>query len=98
MSTLSIHPTAVVDSEAEIAPDVEIGPYSVIEGAVRIGRGTKVWPHAYLTGPLEIGEECQIHVGAVLGHLHQALREPQAGGVKIGNRTIIREYVSIHRS
>lgn len=98
MSTLSIHPTAVVDPEAEIAPDVEIGPYAVIEGAVRIGRGSKVWPHAYLTGPLEIGEECQIHVGAVLGHLHQALREPQAGGVKIGNRTIIREYVSIHRS
>lgn len=98
MSDLAIHPTAVVDPEADIAPDVEIGPYAVIEGPVRIGRGTKVWPHAYLVAPLEIGEDCQIHVGAILGHLHQAIREPQAGGVKVGPRTIIREYATIHRA
>ena len=98
MSTLIIHPTAVVDQEAEIAPDVEIGPYAVIEGPVRIGRGTKIWPHAHLSAPLEIGEDCQIHIGAILGHLHQALREPQDGGVRIGPRTIIREYASVHRS
>ena len=98
MSTLTIHSTAVVDPEAEVAPDVEIGPYAVIEGPVKIGRGTKIWPHAYLVAPLEIGENCQIHVGAVLGHLHQALREPQAGGVKVGDRTVIREYATIHRA
>ncbi len=99
MSTLAmIHPTAVIDSEAQIASDVEIGPYAVIEGPVRIGSGTKIWPHAYLVAPMEIGQGCQIHVGAVLGHLHQALREPQAGGVRIGDRTIIREYATIHRA
>ncbi len=98
MSTLAIHPTAVVDSMVQIAPDVEIGPYAVIEGPVRIGPGTKIWPHAYLVAPLEIGAACQIHVGAILGHLHQALREPQAGGVKIGDRVIVREYSSIHRA
>ncbi len=98
MSTVTIHPTAVVDPEAEIATDVEIGSYAVIEGPVRIGRGTKIWPHAYLCAPLEIGEECQIHIGAILGHLHQALREPQAGGVRVGPRTIIREYASVHRA
>ncbi len=98
MNTVTVHPTAVIDPEAEIAPDVEIGPYAVIEGPVRIGQGTRVWPHAYLVAPLEIGEECQIHVGAVLGHLHQALREPQAGGVRIGDRAIIREYATVHRA
>ncbi|MBI3318424.1 MAG: acyl-ACP--UDP-N-acetylglucosamine O-acyltransferase [Candidatus Omnitrophica bacterium] len=98
MNTLTIHPTAVVDPEAEVAPDVEIGPYAVIEGAVKIGRGTKIWPHAYLAAPLEIGEEVQIHVGAIVGHLHQALREPQAGGVRVGDRAIIREYATIHRA
>lgn len=98
MSTLQIHPTAVVDPEADLAPDVEVGPYSVIEGAVKVGRGTKIWPHAYLVAPLEVGEGCQIHVGAVLGHFHQALREPQEGGVRIGPRAIIREYVSVHRA
>lgn len=98
MSELAIHPTAVIDPEAEIAPDVEIGPYAVIEGPVRIGRGTKIWPHAYLAAPLEIGEDCQIHVGAILGHLHQAIREPQAGGVRIGDRVIVREYATVHRA
>ena len=98
MSATDIHPTAVVDPRAEIASDVEIGPYCVIDGPVKIGAGVKIWPHAVLTAPLEIGEGCQIHVGAVLGHLHQALREPQAGGVKIGARTIVREYVTVHRA
>lgn len=98
MSATQIHPTAVIDPQAELASDVEIGPYAVIEGPVRIGRGTRVWPHAYLAAPLEIGENCQVHVGAVLGHFHQALREPQAGGVRIGDRTIIREYAQVHRA
>ncbi|MCM8794430.1 MAG: acyl-ACP--UDP-N-acetylglucosamine O-acyltransferase [Candidatus Omnitrophica bacterium] len=98
MSTLNIHPTAVVDPRAELAEEVEIGPYAVIEGPVRVGRGTKIWPHAYLTGDLEIGENCQIHIGAVVGHFHQALREPQVGGTRVGDRVIIREYATIHRA
>jgi UDP-N-acetylglucosamine acyltransferase len=98
MSAAAIHPTAVVDPQAEIASGVEIGPHAVIEGPVRVGRETKIWPHVYLTAPLEIGENCQIHVGAVLGHLHQALREPQAGGVRIGDRTVVREYAQVHRA
>lgn len=98
MSATDIHPTAVIDPRAEIDSDVEIGPYAVIEGPVRIGAGVKIWPHAYLAAPLEIGEQCQIHIGAVLGHQHQALREPQAGGVRIGARTIVREYATVHRA
>lgn len=98
MSIETIHPTAVIDPTAQIASDVEIGPYAVIEGPVKIGSGTKIWPHAYLAAPLEIGRDCQIHIGAVLGHLHQALREPQAGGVKIGDRVLVREYATVHRA
>lgn len=98
MNTATIHPTAVIDPAADLASDVEVGPYAVIEGPVRVGQGTKIWPHAYLTAPLEIGQNCQIHIGAVLGHLHQALREPQEGGVRIGDRTIIREYAQVHRA
>ncbi|PIQ82665.1 MAG: acyl-[acyl-carrier-protein]--UDP-N-acetylglucosamine O-acyltransferase [Candidatus Omnitrophica bacterium CG11_big_fil_rev_8_21_14_0_20_64_10] len=98
MSTAAIHPTAVVDPRAQIAADAQIGPYAVIEGPVRIGAGCVIGPHAVLTAPLEIGAGCQIHVGAVLGHPHQAVREPQAGGVRIGPRTVIREYATVHRS
>ena len=31
-----IHPTAVIDPEAMLAPDVQVGPYAIIEGPVEI--------------------------------------------------------------
>jgi UDP-N-acetylglucosamine acyltransferase len=45
-----IHPTALVDSRAEIHPETEIGPYVIIDGPVRIGRSTRVMAYAHLTG------------------------------------------------
>ena len=47
---MSIHPTAVIDVEAELAGEVEIGPYVVIEGRVKIGRGTRVMAHGRMYG------------------------------------------------
>jgi UDP-N-acetylglucosamine acyltransferase len=95
---MSIHPTAVIDANAEIDGAVEIGPYVVIEGRVKIGRGTRVMAHAYLTGWTEIGEENEIHPGAVLGDAPQdrAYRGEETY-LRIGNRNIIREHVQIHR-
>ncbi|HSK31606.1 MAG TPA: acyl-ACP--UDP-N-acetylglucosamine O-acyltransferase [Candidatus Limnocylindria bacterium] len=95
---MTIHPTAVIDSKAEIDAGVEIGPYVVIEGPVKIKRGSRVMAHVYLTGWTEIGADNEIHPGAVLGD------EPQDKAyqghetyLKIGDRNIIREYVQIHR-
>ena len=34
-----IHPTAIVDPEADLGEDVSVGPYVVIEGPVRVGPG-----------------------------------------------------------
>ena len=36
-----IHPSAVIDPEAEIAPDVQVGPYAIIEGPVQVGPGLR---------------------------------------------------------
>ena len=95
---MSIHPTAVIDSKAEIDSDVEIGPYVVIEGQVTIRRGTRVMPHACLMGWTEIGEGNEIHAGAVLGGAPQ---DKAYGGqesyLRIGANNIIREHVQIHR-
>ncbi|HZD40199.1 MAG TPA: acyl-ACP--UDP-N-acetylglucosamine O-acyltransferase [Terriglobales bacterium] len=95
---MTIHPTAVIDSQAEIDSEAEIGPYVVIEGAVKVGRGTRVMAHAYLTGWTEIGENNEIHPGTILG------AEPQDRAyrgektyVRVGNDNIFREYVQIHR-
>ena len=95
---MSIHPTAVVDPNAEIAGDVEIGPYAVVEGDVKIGPRVKIMAHAYICEFTEIDEDSEVHMGAVIGHLPQdiAFRKKKSVLV-IGKRNIIREYVTIHR-
>jgi UDP-N-acetylglucosamine acyltransferase len=95
---MPIHPTAVVDSSAEIDADAEIGPYVVVEGKVRIKRGNRVMAHAYITGWTEIGEDNEIHPGAVLGGAPQdRAYEGQETYLRIGDHNIIREHVQIHR-
>jgi UDP-N-acetylglucosamine acyltransferase len=95
---MSIHPTAVIDSKAEIDSEVEIGPYVVIEGQVKIKRGTRIMAHGYLTGWTEIGANNEIHPGAALG---DAPQDKAYGGeetyLKVGDHNVIRESVQIHR-
>ena len=93
-----IHPTAVIDPEATIAPDVQIGPYAVIEGPVQIGPGCVIEAHACLCGPLVMGRDNFVGHGAVLGKgpQHKGYRgEPT--GLEIGDDNIFREFVTIHR-
>lgn len=96
---MSIHPTAIVDSKAILGADVEIGPYAIVEAGVKIGDRTRVMAHACLSGDCEIGPDCVIHMGAILGHLPQDRGlTGRGGGLTIGARNIIREYVTIHRA
>ena len=95
---MAIHPTAIIDSAAQLDSSVEVGAYAVIEGPVRIGPDTRIYQHAYLTGWTEIGARCQIHPFTVVGHLPQDFHfDGQRSYCRIGDDTVIREYVSIHR-
>src|SRR5437879_87209 len=93
-----IHPSAVLDPEAELAPDVRIGPYSIIEGPVQIGPGCVLEGHVCLCGPLTMGRDNFVGHGAVLG------KSPQHKGylgestaLTIGDGNVFREHVTIHR-
>lgn len=93
-----IHPTAIIDPRAEIAPDASIGPYSVIEGPVRLAAGVKVYGHVYILGRTEIGAGCEIHPFAVVGGTPQDFHYTDGDtGVVIGPGTLIREHASISR-
>lgn len=94
-----IHPTALISSEAQIDPSVEIGAYAIIEGPVRIAAGCKVAPHAQIVGDTMIGEGTTIGRGAVIGELPQdtGFDPATASGVRIGKNNVIREHVTIHR-
>ena len=93
-----IHPTALIDSEAIIAPNAQIGPYVVIEGAVTIGSGCVIEAQACLSGPLLMGANNFVGHGAVLGKSPQHrgyLNEPTS--LEIGDHNVFREFVTIHR-
>jgi UDP-N-acetylglucosamine acyltransferase len=94
-----IHPTAVIDPNAQLDLDVRIGPYVVIEGPVEVRSGTEIQSHAVISGQVYIGKNNSIGNGAIIGSFPQDLRfDPRAiSGVRIGDNNVIREYSTIHR-
>jgi UDP-N-acetylglucosamine acyltransferase len=99
VSKWHIHPTAIIDSSAQIEPDVEIGPYCVLGKEVQIGAGTVLHAHVVIEQNTRIGCNCQIHSGAVLGGPPQDNKfKGEESFVVIGDNNIIRECVTIHRA
>jgi len=92
-----IHASAVIDSKAELASDVEIGPYSVIGPNVKIGAGTKVGSHTVIEGNTTIGIDNHFAHFAAIGGVPQDMKyrgEPTQ--LVIGDRNTIREFTTIH--
>jgi UDP-N-acetylglucosamine acyltransferase len=92
-----IHASAVVDSKAELAGDVEIGPYSVIGPNVRIDAGSKVGSHTVIEGYTTIGKDNHFAHFAAIGGAPQDMKyrgEPTQ--LIIGDRNTIREFTTIH--
>lgn len=95
---MSIHPTAIVDSSAEIDAAAEIGAYAVVEQNVRIGAEARLFAHGYVAEGTTLGRRCQVHPFAIVGHWPQDLKWTGVPSyTQIGDETIIREHVSIHR-
>jgi UDP-N-acetylglucosamine acyltransferase len=94
-----IHPTAIVDSRAEIGPGTQIGPYVVIEGPVVVGADNEIQAHAIITGEVRIGTRNLIGYGTVIGGLPQDLAFDRSCSTRteIGNDNVIREHCTIHR-
>jgi UDP-N-acetylglucosamine acyltransferase len=93
-----IHPTAIVDSRAEIGPDVTIGPYSIIKENVIIGSGTRIDSHVVIEPYVNVESDCEIFQFAAIGAIPQSVKfEGEETYVKIGRNSIIREFVTIHR-
>jgi UDP-N-acetylglucosamine acyltransferase len=93
-----IHPTAIVDSKAEIDSNVEIGPYSIVEADVFIGSGTVVGSHVVIQSGVTMGPDCQVFQYASIGALPQAVKyKGEKTYVKIGRGTTVREFVTINK-
>jgi len=93
-----IHPSAIIDSSATLAADVEIGPYAIIGKHVTIGSGTTVGPHTVIGDWTTIGANNQIFHQASVGAPPQDLKyKGEEAWTHIGDNNIIREFATIHR-
>jgi UDP-N-acetylglucosamine acyltransferase len=95
-----IHPSALVDPRAVLGRDVCIGAFSIIGPEVSLADGVEIGHHAILEGRIEIGPRAKIGHGSALGGEPQDLnfKKGRPSGIRIGAETVIREYVTIHRS
>ncbi|HYF41678.1 MAG TPA: acyl-ACP--UDP-N-acetylglucosamine O-acyltransferase [Ramlibacter sp.] len=94
---MAIHPTALVDSRAELDASVDVGPYTVIGPDVKIGAGTTVGPHVVIEGRTTIGRDNRIFQFASLGAANQDKKyKGEPTELVIGDRNVIREFTTFN--
>src|SRR3712207_4612828 len=97
-TTQTIHPTAVVSPRATLGQDCFIGPYTIIGEGVVLGDRVRLDSHAVVDGRTEIGDDTHVFPFVSIGLASQDLKyrgEPSL--TRIGRRSTIREFVTIHR-
>jgi len=96
---MSIHPSAIIASSAELGAGVSVGPWCVIEDGVKIGEGSTIHARAHICRGTTIGRFAQIHMNAVIGYLPQDFSykgEPTT--TVLGDNVTVRENATIHGS
>ena len=93
----TIHPTAIVETGAELGPDVEIGAHAFVGRSVVLGAGTRLHHHASVEGNTVMGAACEVFPYACIGGKTQDLKFKGGNpGLRIGERNVFREYVTVH--
>jgi UDP-N-acetylglucosamine acyltransferase len=93
-----IHPSAIIEDGASIAPDVRVGPFCVIGAQVEIGPDCEIASHVVLTGRTRIGSGNRIFQFASIGEQPQDKKyRGEDSALEIGDNNTIREYVTINR-
>lgn len=93
----TIHPTAIVESGAELDATVSVGAYAIVRARVRIGAGTSIGPHCVIEGRTTIGRDNHIFQFASIGAAPQDKKyagEPTE--LQIGDRNTIREFCTFN--
>ena len=93
-----IHPTAIIADSVNLGENVTIGPFSVIDKNVIIGDNCFIGNNVTIGCDTTIGEKCKIFHSSSIGEVPQDLKySGEKTLTKIGNNTIIREFVTINK-
>lgn len=95
-----IHPTAIVHESASLGEGVKIGPFAIIEADACIGDRCEIAAQAQIRAKSKLGPDNFVGSGTLVG------ADPHFVGfdrnisswVEVGEKNIIREYVTLHRS
>ena len=94
------HPLALVEPGARVAPDARIGAFAVVEAGATIGPGCVLAAHAIVRAGSVLAAGVRVDSFAVIGGDPQDLGfDPSTrSGVEVGEGTVIREHVTVHRA
>ena len=91
-------PLAFIHPDAKIAPNVVIEPFAVIHKNVEIKAGSWIGSHTTVMEGARIGKNVKVFPGSVISGTPQDLKfQGEETIAKIGDNTVIREYVTISR-
>tara|TARA_R110002012_G_scaffold287185_9_gene479364 strand:+ start:9882 stop:10664 length:783 start_codon:yes stop_codon:yes gene_type:complete len=94
---VNIHPSAVIEDGARIAPSAIVGPFCVIGSQVVLHADVVIKSHTVITGQTEVGEGTVIFSFAVIGEIPQDLKfKGEFSRLVIGKRNRIREHVTMN--
>ena len=91
---MTIHPTAIVDPDARLGENVNIGPFSIIHGNVVIGEGTRIGSHCEIGVQSALGDGSALSIGAGSNiRSHSVFYESSVFGRNLvtGHRVTVRE-------
>jgi UDP-N-acetylglucosamine acyltransferase len=92
-----IHPTAILETGAQLGTDVQVGAYAYVGARVVVGDGTVLHHHANVEGRTTLGRQCEVFPFTCIGtKTHDLKFKGGEPGLIAGDRNVFREYVSIH--
>jgi len=87
-----------VSPDAKLGKNVTVESFTTIYEDVEIGEGTHIGPNVTIYQGARIGKNCTIYPGAIISAVPQDLKfHGEYTTTEIGDNTIIRECVTIHR-
>ncbi len=96
---VQIHPTAIVDTSAELGAGTIVGPYCIVEAGVVLGSECWLQHHVTLCGPMRAGGRNKFYAYCSIGQQTQDLKyagEPTF--LEIGDENTFREFCTVNRS
>jgi len=92
-----IHPTAIVDSGAELGATTKVGPFCHVGRHVQLGEHVELLSHVAIAGRTTVGDGTRVFPFASIGHQPQDLKyKGEESRLVIGRNNTIREQVTIN--